>query len=121
MTTQEIAGVTTLVVDREGPMIDTRQAAVDVVGDALSTRAKLVAIPVERLTPAFFQLRTGLAGEVAQAFVNYGLNLAIVGDVSAEVERSAPLADWVRECNRGAQVWFVPTLDALAERLGAQM
>ena len=102
MGVQQIAGTDVFVVDGEGPVIEQRQGAVDLVGDAFSAGARIVAIPVERLAPSFFQLRSGLAGEVSQAFVNYGLKLAIVGDVTAEVERSAPLADWVRECNRGA-------------------
>lgn len=39
------------------------------------------------LSPAFFDLRTGLAGELFQKFTNYGLRLAIVlpdGEVYGE-------------------------------------
>ena len=36
-----------------------------------------------RLSPDFLRLSTGLAGDVLQKFVNYGLRVAIVGDVSA--------------------------------------
>ena len=68
---------------------------------------------VERLDPAFFDLRSGVAGEFAQKFVNYGRRVAIVGDISEWVERSTALRDFVRECNRGQQLRFVADVDEL--------
>ncbi|MFY9607079.1 MAG: DUF4180 domain-containing protein [Blastocatellia bacterium] len=45
------------------------------------------------LAPDFFDLRTGLAGEVFQKFINYRLRLAIVlADVDAYGERFSELA-----------------------------
>ena len=52
--------------------------------------------------------------------VNYGLRLAVVGDISAYLKRSAPLRDWVRESNRGADLWFVEDFVALDEKLEAR-
>ena len=43
----------------------------DFISAAWEHRATLVAIPVERLAGDFFRLRTGLAGEAIQTFVNY--------------------------------------------------
>ena len=43
----------------------------DLIADAMGHGAELVALPVERLPDEFFSLRTGLAGTVAQKFVNY--------------------------------------------------
>ncbi len=43
----------------------------DVIGDALSEGAGVVAIPATMIGDEFFQLRTGVAGEVLQKFVNY--------------------------------------------------
>ena len=102
--------------------IDVRSEheAVTLIGDALSEKAAVVAIPVERLSPAFLDLSTRLAGEVLQKFVNYGRRVAIVGDVSAAVAASKPLADFVRESNRGRHVWFVSDLAELRTRLGAE-
>ena len=107
-----------LVCDADGPLIDAESRATDLVGEALSAGATLVAIPVQRLAPAFFQLRAGLAGVVAQKVVNYRLRLAVVGDIAAQVAASAPLRDWVIESNRRGEVLFVPDLAALAARLG---
>lgn len=79
--------------------------------------ARWVAVPVERLDPAFFQLSTRVAGEIVQKFVTYRMGLAVVGDISRHTEESNALRDFVRECNRGTQTWFVEDLDALGARL----
>ena len=73
-------------------------------------------MPVARLDPAFFDLRSGVAGDIVQKFVNYGLRLAVVGDISESLERSGALRDFVRESNRGRQVWFVADEAELARR-----
>lgn len=61
------------------------------------------------LSVDFFDLRTGLAGEVLQKFSNYRMQLAIVGDFSHLKSRS--WRDFIRESNRGRTVSFLPTLD----------
>ena len=77
----------------------------------------MIAVPVARLSPDFFVLRTGLAGAVAQKVVNYRLRLAVIGDISTALAASAPLRDWVVESNRRGEVLFMPDLSALAARL----
>lgn len=114
---QTIAETPVLVWPEEGPPLASDRDASDIVGEAFSAGAKVIAIPVARLSPAFLDLKTRLAGEVLQKFVNYGFRTAIVGDVSAEVAKSDALRDFVRESNRGRHIWFVPDLPALAEKL----
>lgn len=108
-----------LICDQQGPPIDSRQGALDVIGDALGLGATLIAIPVVRLAPAFFDLRTGLAGEIAQVAVNYRQKLAVIGDISEHADRSNALRDWVIECNRGNDLWFVATVEELRDRLAS--
>ncbi|MFF8292230.1 PfkB family carbohydrate kinase [Streptomyces sp. NPDC016309] len=110
-------GVPALVCSPGGPALAGRQAALDLVGDALGREAALVVVPVERLGADFFSLRTGVAGEVVQKFTDYGLRLVVVGDVSHHVAGSTPLRDFVREANRGSHVWFTDSIPALAARL----
>lgn len=43
----------------------------------------------------FFNLKTGLAGEILQKFSNYGMRLSIIGDFSKI--RSKSLNDFIRE------------------------
>ena len=105
--------------DRSGPAISDGQAVVDVIGEAWAQEADLVVVPVERLAPAFFQLSSGVAGEVLQKFVTYGFRVAVVGDIGAHLAASSALRDFVRESNAGHHVWFVPDRPALDARIEA--
>ncbi|OXM66149.1 MULTISPECIES: DUF4180 domain-containing protein [Amycolatopsis] len=91
--------------------------AIDVMGQLYGQDVEWLVLPVERLDPGFFDLSTGIAGAVTQKFLNYGFRLAIVGDISRFTAASEALAAYVRESNRGRQVWFAPDLDALEARL----
>ena len=112
-----IQGTPALVLPEDGAPLDTVEAATEMVGEAAWGQVEIVVIPVGRLTDDFFELKTGFAGDVAQKFVNYRLRLAIVGDIESRVGESVSLRAWVTESNRGRQLWFVPSRDALAERL----
>lgn len=109
--------MTVLVCDADGALITTVQDALDLIGAAFQC-AEVVAVPAARLDDRFFTLRTGLAGEIMQKFVNYQIRLVIVGDISRHLAASQALRDLVHESNRGRQVWFVNDLDALDARLG---
>jgi uncharacterized protein DUF4180 len=113
-----ISGVEVLRCAADGPPLDGERAALDLIGAALG-RADAVAVPVARIALEFFALRSGVAGAVAQKFVNYRLRLVVVGDVSGHVEESTALRDFVRESNRGGQLWFVADEAELTARLRA--
>jgi hypothetical protein len=115
--TYDLHGVRVFECAAEGTPLRSSGDAVAVIGDAMAQGARLTIIPVARLDPGFFQLRTGLAGEMAQKFVNYRQRLAIVGDTAALASRSATLRDFIYETNRGGALWFLATLDEVAERL----
>jgi hypothetical protein len=116
-TINEIGGVRAYVCDAEGAPIASDRDAADIVGEALGLEARLVVIPLARLSPAFLDLKTRLAGEVLQKFVNYRRQVAILGDVGEAVAGSDALRDFVRESNRGRTVWFVPDMAALEAKL----
>ena len=113
----ERAGVPILVCADEGTLIAGPQDALDLIGAAYA-RTDVVALPVSRLDERFFELQTGVAGEIMQKFTNYRIRLAIVGDIGAHVEASASMRALVSETNRGAQIWFVADLAELDARLG---
>lgn len=106
-----------LTVAPEGPAIGDEQAALDVIGDAFGAGATVVVVPVERLDAAFFELRSGVAGAVVQKFVTYRLRLVIVGDPAHHGPTSGPVDDWIREANRGRDLWFVADEAELDKRL----
>jgi hypothetical protein len=104
--------------DPDGPVIRTQDDAMDVIATTFGVDGEeTIVVPVERLDAEFFRLASGVAGEVVQKFVNYRRRLVILGDVSAYVERSEPFRDWVREVNRGHDIWFVADDAELLSRL----
>jgi len=98
-------------------MIRSADDARDLIGEAMSERTSVIVIPSASLDPAFFKLRSGLAGEILQKMANYGRKLAIVGDISEHVAASDAFRDFVRESERSDTLFFVADLDALAARL----
>lgn len=70
-------------------------------------------LPKSAIDPAFFDLKSGLAGEVTQKLVNYNLKCAIIGDFSTEIAQSNALRDFIYECNQGNQIHFVPSKEEI--------
>ena len=116
-TVTEIAGARAYVLDAEGPPVATDRDAADILGETFSEHARLVVIPTSRLTPAFLDLKTRLAGDLLQKFVNYDRRVVVVGDIAQAVSASNALRDFVRESNRGKTVWFVADMAELKARL----
>jgi hypothetical protein len=109
-------GVEVLVVEPGDGVVDGR-AARDLIGEAFMTGAAMVAIPVSQLEPAFFDLRSGVAGDILGVSATYRGRLAIIGELPESAATSNAFAALVRESNAGSQHWFLPTLDALRARL----
>ncbi|WP_428955721.1 DUF4180 domain-containing protein [Streptomyces sp. cg35] len=114
---RELAGVPVFVCSPDGPPLDGERAALDLIGDAGYRGAAWVAVPAERCGADFFRLRTRLAGDIVQKFATYRTGLAILGDIGTRTAASTALRDFVRESNRGRQLWFLPDTDALEARL----
>lgn len=115
---------------QDGQMIATVQSDEPLftdVGSALDllatvkyeTDADAMVLPKSAIPEAFFELRTCLAGEVLQKFINYKMKLAIVGDFSGYDSKS--LRDFIRESNRGKDIFFVGTQEEAAQKLAAAM
>ena len=116
-TLETIHDVPVLMCAPEGETIAGESDALDLIGNAGYQGAAWVVVPVERFDEAFFRLRTRVAGDVIQKFVQYGVRLAVIGDISRHTDASSSLRDFVRECNRSRQTWFLADIDELRERL----
>ena len=115
--TYELHGVSILECVPDGTKLQTYRDTVELLGKTFENRGKLIVIPVECLDDDFFRLRTRIAGEMIQKFVQYRLRVAIVGDISRHLAKSAALRAFVNESNRGISVWFVPSREELDQRL----
>lgn len=100
-----------------GDLIRSERDAVQLIGDARGYDAVVVVVPVTRLDPTFFQLRSRVAGDLIQKFLTYGFRLAILGDITEHLAASNAFRDFVYEANVGAQFWFVSDLADLERRL----
>ena len=69
----------------------------------------------ENIVEDFFQLSTGLAGEILQKYTNYQKAIAIVGEFSGYNSKS--LNDFIYECNQGNKVVFRSTETEALEAL----
>lgn len=73
----------------------------------LEADARALLFDAGALPAAFFDLRTGVAGELVQKLVNYGLRMAaVVPDVAAQPPR---FQEFAREANRGPRFRFFAT------------
>lgn len=90
------------------------QDALDLIGNCGYLGAAHVIVHETQITPEFFDLKTGLAGEILQKFSNYGMRLAIVGDFAKYA--SGSLQDFIRESNRTGLILFTGSAEAAKER-----
>ncbi|CAN3984570.1 DUF4180 domain-containing protein [Kitasatospora purpeofusca] len=91
----------------DGPVVRAPADGMDLLGEAFAQDAEWLLVPAARFGAEFFTLGTRLAGEVTQKFAQYRVGLAVVGDLSAYTGASGALRDFVRESNRGRQLWFL--------------
>lgn len=107
-----------LVLSARGALLAKAAHINDFLAEAWGVEVGTIAIPVSRLGPEFFRLRSRLAGEVVQKFVNYGLRLVVLGDVSGHVSDSEAFRDFVYEANAGRHLWFLSDEVSLAQKFG---
>lgn len=98
-------------------ILETGEDAAQLAGELYFGGYAGVVLHEKNLPPPFFDLKTGLAGEMLQKFSNFRLPLAILCDGDALPGNS--LRDFIRECNRGRQVLFVNSLSKALELLSA--
>ena len=96
-------------------VIMTTQDALDIMANAQYQGASHIIIYEKQLNPDFFDLKTGLAGDILQKFSNYQMNLVIIGDFTKF--KSNSLAAFIAESNRAKQVAFVADKVAALETI----
>lgn len=106
-----------ITIDQQGSskvaVIESSDVIIRDVQDALDLMASVnynhechkILLQKANITEDFFELKTRLAGEILQKYVNYKVKLAIVGDFDTYDSKS--LKDFIYECNNGKQVLFL--------------
>lgn len=88
-------------------MKDVQDALEFVMSVQYETNAERIVLNQEAYADDFYHLKTGLAGEILQKFVNYHIKIAIYGDFRQYMSQS--FHDFVYESNHGKNFFFVST------------
>ena len=93
-------------------------SAIDFIATvSYETGSHAVILNKAAVSEGFFDLKTKIAGEILQKFVQYQMKLAIVGDFSRYSSKS--LKDFFYECNKGRDLFFVSDEETAIEKLAA--
>ncbi len=95
--------------------IKTVQDVLDLLEDADHHGARKIMIKKEHLHDDFFNLKTGIAGEILQKIINYYKQLAVVGDFSGLRKKS--WLDFMYESNKRGQIIFVKDTQEAVKQL----
>jgi len=91
------------------------QDVLDLMADCDYQGARKIILHEKNIIADFFDLKTGLAGEILQKFSNYFVELAIVGDFSKYSSQS--LQDFIYESNKVGRINFVSSVEEAIEAL----
>lgn len=109
-------GIPIAVVSGSAPEIVDAQSALDLAMTIkYESGAERIALDKRVFSEDFFLLRTGLAGEILQKWINYHVKAAVWGDYSRYA--SKPLKDFFFESNRGENFFFTATEEEAVRRL----
>jgi len=86
-------------------VIKTAEDGLELLGNLYYQGFDKIIIQVKSITPEFFDLKNGMAGEILQKFSNYRVRLAIVGDFTPYSGKS--INDFIYESNKNGQINFV--------------
>lgn len=99
----EVAEITSDIV-----LIHSALDALDILGNLYYQNINRIIIHQNNITTSFFDLRSGIAGEILQKFSNYRVRLAIVGDFTKYTSKS--MNDFIYESNKAGHINFVPSV-----------
>jgi hypothetical protein len=89
--------------------INTADDMLDIIGEAGFKNCSRIIIHSGSFSKDFFDLRSGMAGEILQKFSNYRMKLAIVGGFTQL--KSISWKDFIRESNRGSMISFANSVE----------
>ncbi|RAJ73746.1 uncharacterized protein DUF4180 [Chitinophaga dinghuensis] len=95
-------------------LLDNADNALQIFVDLYYQDYERVIVHEKNIIPAFFDLSSGIAGEILQKCSNYKMHMYIVGDFEKYPGKS--IRDFIFESNKGKLVNFHPTVAAALEK-----
>lgn len=111
----KINGISIAEVISEDILIKTTQNALDIMADCNYKGAENIILYEKNFIPDFFDLKSGIAGDILQKFSTYKVRLSIVGDFSKFSSKS--LKDFIYESNKQKHINFVNSVEEAREKL----
>lgn len=105
----ETNGLPIAIAKSENIIISETQDVLDLMADCHYYNARSLIVHKHNITPDFFDLKSGIAGEILQKFSTYDFKLAIVGDFSNIHSKS--LRDFIFESNKFKRINFVGSIE----------
>jgi len=93
----------------EEKVINEYQDALDLMANCQYQGTNKIFLDQKNIVDEFFDLKTGIAGEILQKFSNYKCQLAIIGDFTKFQSKS--LRDFIYERNKMGRIFFVCNID----------
>lgn len=100
----------------EAILIHNVEEALQLMADLYYQETEAIIISEKNIVPDFFDLKTGIAGEILQKFSNYRMQLFIIGDFDKYPGKS--IRDFIYESNKGKLVNFLASVELAKEKLG---
>jgi len=108
-------GTGTAEVVSENILISNADDALQLMADLSYQDFDRIIIHEHNIIPGFFDLKTGIAGDVLQKFSNYRVRLVIVGEFSKYPGTS--IRDFIYESNKGMLINFLASVAQAVEKL----
>ena len=102
----------------EVSIINNTEDGLDLLGNLYYQGFDKIMIYQKNITPDFFDLKTGIAGEILQKFSTYRIRLAVIGDFSKYTSKS--LKDFIYESNKGRHISFLSSKTEALEILSCK-
>ncbi|CAM3742157.1 DUF4180 domain-containing protein [Sphingobacterium prati] len=98
-----------------GILINNLDDGLQIMVDCSAQEAYKAILYQENISADFFELKTRLAGDILQKYIQYDFEIAIVGNFSSYNSKS--LNDFIYESNKGRKISFVPSREEAITRL----
>lgn len=111
--THIIATVNIAEIQSDEELVSSVEKGGDLLAELYYQGFDKIILSVHHLSPQFFDLKTGFAGELLQKFANFRMQLVIVGDVTPF--SNDRFEEFIGESNKSNQVNFAKDLKEVME------
>ncbi|MBU5672374.1 DUF4180 domain-containing protein [Paenibacillus brevis] len=109
-------GIEIALVHSDEVLITDVQSALDLIASvSFEAGTNRIILPKSAICEEFFDLKTRLAGEILQKFINYQTKVAIVGSFANY--QSESLKDFIYESNKGKDLFFLSDEEQATDKL----